>query len=140
MLNQKDWGQKMSQSYKIDLMVFYEKLSFDSLVSSESYIFLWDFCVSFENVPCRAFYKGKNGVWNSSQMMWDSFQISTIIVENLHFLYFWNPSCVHRIMPVYTCFGTRTQDATHICRSRATLVILFPKIDFCSFKRLYFPF
>ena len=59
----------MSKSYKIDLRVFYEKLSFDSLVSSESYIFLWDFCVSFENVPCKAFYSGKNGVWNSSQMM-----------------------------------------------------------------------
>ena len=26
----------------------------------------------FENIPCKAFYSGKNGVWNDSQRMWDS--------------------------------------------------------------------
>ena len=39
MLNQKDWGQKMFQSNKIDLGVFCEKLPFDSLFSSESQVF-----------------------------------------------------------------------------------------------------
>ena len=34
-----DWGQKGFQSNKIDLRVFCEKLPFDSLFSSESYIF-----------------------------------------------------------------------------------------------------
>ena len=42
--------------------------------------------VCFENVPCKALYSGKNGVWNGSQMMWDSFQTSAIIAKNLHFL------------------------------------------------------
>ena len=32
----------------------------------------------------------------------------------------------------------RTQVATHVRRPRVSLVILFPKIDFFSFKRLYF--
>ena len=39
-----------------------------------------------------------------------------------------------------TCSGLRTQATTHVHRPRATLVKLFPKIDFCSLKRLYFPF
>ena len=42
--------------------------------------------------------------------------------------------------PAYACFGPRTQAITHVRGSRATLVILFPKIDFCVFKKLYFPF
>ena len=49
--------------------------------------FSWDFCC-FENVPCKAFYSGKNGVWNGSQTMWDLFQTSAIIAENLLFLCF----------------------------------------------------
>ena len=93
-----------------------------------------------KNFPCKAFYSGKNGVWNRSQTMWDSFQTSTIIVENLSFLYFWNPSCVHRNVPAYACFDLRMQVATHIRRPIATLVILFSKNDFCLFKRLYFLF
>ena len=94
----------------------------------------------FENTPCKAFYSGKNGVWNDSQTMWDLFQTSAIIAKNLYFLCFWNPSCVRRNVPAYTCFSLRTQAMTHVHRLRATLVILFPKIDFCSFKRLYYPF
>ena len=94
----------------------------------------------FENVPCKVFYNGENGVWNGSQTMWNSFQTSASIVENLHFLCFWNPSCVHRNVLTYACFCLRMQAIAHICGLRATLVILFPKIYFCSFKRLYFHF
>ena len=43
-------------------------------------------------------------------------------------------------MLAYACFGPRKQVAAHVRGLRATLVILFPKIDFCSFKRLYFHF
>ena len=96
--------------------------------------------MSFENVPCKALYSGKKGVWNGSQTMWDSFQTLTIIVENFYFLCFWNPSCVRKRIFAYTCFRPRTQTTAHICGSRVTLVILFPKIDFYSFKKLYFPF
>ena len=83
-----DWGQKRSQSNKIDLRVFCEKLAFDSLFSSESCTFPMGFSICFENVSCKALYSGKNEVYNGSQMMWDSFQTSFIIVENLHFLCF----------------------------------------------------
>ena len=88
MLNLKDWGQKRSQSNKIDLRVFCEKLPFDSLFSSESFIFPMGFSVYLKNVPFKALYSGKNEVYNGSQVMWDSFQTSFIIVENLHFLCF----------------------------------------------------
>ena len=101
--------------------------------------FLWDFCV-LKMYHVRLFIVEKNGVWNDSQTMWDLFQTSAIIAKNLYFLCFWNPSCVRRNVPAYTCFSLRTQAMTHVHRLRATLVILFPKIDFCSFKRLYFPF
>ena len=74
MLNLKDWGQKRSQSNKIDLRVFCEKLSFDSLFSSESFIFPMGFSVYLKNVPFKALYSGKNEVYNGSQVMWDSFQ------------------------------------------------------------------
>ena len=40
--------------------------------------------------------------------------------------------------PAYACFGPCTQAAAHIRGKRATLVILFSKIDFCSFKSLCF--
>ena len=60
-----------------------EKIPFDSLFSSESYVFIYLFIygisVCFENVPCKAFYSWKNGVWNSSYTMWDSFQTSAIL-------------------------------------------------------------
>ena len=94
----------------------------------------------FENVPCKAFYSGENGVWNGFQTMWNSFQTLAFIAENLHFLWFWNPSCVRRNVPAYACFGLRMQATAHIRGPRATLVILFPKILFFSFKRLYFHF
>ena len=82
----------------------------------------------------------KNGVWNGSQTMWDSFQTSDIIVENLSFLCIWNLCCLRRNVPGYACFGSSMQAVTYVRRPRATLVILFWKIDFCTFKRLYFPF
>ena len=43
-------------------------------------------------------------------------------------------------LATYARMFMRTQAATHIYRPMTTLVILFPKIDFLSFKRLYFPF
>ena len=63
----------------------------------------------FENVPCKAFYSWKNRGWIGSQMMWDSFQTSAIILENLPFLCFWNPSCMRRIVLAYACNGSRKQ-------------------------------
>ena len=40
--------------------------------------------------------------------MWDSFQTSAIIAENLSFLCFWNPSYVHRNVLIYLCFSLCT--------------------------------
>ena len=69
-----------------------EKIPFDSLFSSESYVFIYLFIygisVCFENVPCKALYNGKNAIWNGSQTMLDSFQTSAIIAENVSFLCF----------------------------------------------------
>ena len=37
----------------------------------------------FEKAPCMAIYIVKIGVWNDSQMMWDSFQTLVFNAENL---------------------------------------------------------
>ena len=92
----------------------------------------------FENVPCKAFYSGKNGVWNGSQTMWDSFQTSAIIKENLHFPYFWNPSYVRRNVLVYTYFGPHTQAIDYIRGPVATLVFYFEKEIFAYLKGYIF--
>ena len=76
------------------------------------------------HVRLYAVEKKKKEVWNGSQMMWDSFQTSAIIAENLHFLCFSNPSCVRRSMPAYACFSLRMP--AHVHGLTATLVILFP--------------
>ena len=45
-----------------------------------------------------------------------------------------------RNVPSYACFSLCTQAASHVHTPRATLVILFLKMDFWSIKRLYSPF
>ena len=35
--------------------------------------------VCFENIPCKATYIVKIGIWNDSQTMWDSFQILALM-------------------------------------------------------------
>ena len=64
--------------------IFHASETVAALFSSESQVFLVRF-LCFKNIPCKAFYSGKNGVWNGSQTMWDSFQTSTIIAKNFHF-------------------------------------------------------
>ena len=119
---------------------FVKKLPLDSLFSSESCIFPVGFLYVLKMYHVRLYIVEKNRVWNGSQTTWDSFQTSTIIVENLHFSCFWNPSCVLRSVPAYIYFGLCTQTAAHVRGLRAILVILFPKIDFCSFKSYIFHF
>ena len=43
-------------------------------------------------------------------------------------------------LAAYASLGPCMQATAHVRGPRAILVILFPKINFCSFKMLYFPF
>ena len=43
-------------------------------------------------------------------------------------------------LATYAGMCLHTHALAHIRRLMATLVFLFPKIDFCTFKTLYFPF
>ena len=94
----------------------------------------------FENVPYKALYSGKK--WDLERLPNNVGFIPSVshYCKILSFLILLNPSCIRKNMPAYTCFSLHTQAATHICRPRATLVILFPKIDFYSFRKLYFHF
>ena len=53
----------------------------------------------FEKLLCMAFYSLKMGVWNGSQVMWDSFQNPKFNVETLPFIVYGTLTCVY--MPVY---------------------------------------
>ena len=73
----------------------------------------------FLKVPCMAIYIMKIGIWNGSQTMWDSFQISVFNAKNLPFLVFLKPylhaqtlvcvrrllGCVHKFMLAYAGLG-----------------------------------
>jgi len=66
----------------------------------------------FEKVPCMALYIEKMGVWNGSQMMWDSFQTSNLM-QKLSFHSFWNPSMRFMPMYVYACMELAYVDLEH---------------------------
>ena len=74
----------------------------------------------FENVPCKALYSRKNGVWNGSQTMWDSFQTSAIIEKTCLFY-------TSETLAVCARVCLSTQAAAHICGPSATLVIYLQK-------------
>ena len=86
--------------------MFCEKLPFDSLCSNESCIFHVRF-LCIKNIPCKALDSGKNGIWNGSQMIWDSFQTSVIIAENLHFY-------VYETLVAYAGVCMRTHALAHL--------------------------
>ena len=64
---------------------------FDSLFSSESYVFLPLEFVLFEKVPFISLYSQAIGVWGGSQTMWDLFQ-TKFKCRKFAFYSFWNPS------------------------------------------------
>ena len=67
------------------------------------------FLCLFEKIPCKAFFSGKNGVWNGSQTMWDSFQTSAIITKNL-------PFYVSETLAAYVEVCLRTHALAYVCR------------------------
>ena len=116
-LNSKDWGQKRSQSNKIDLRMFCKKLPFDSLFFSESQVFPVGFWC-FEDVPCKALYSEKNEVLNDSQTMWDSFQTLELMQKTCFFIFLesyihvqdqaymhMHHGCTCRLIPACACRG-----------------------------------
>ena len=62
-------AKKGLNQMKKDLRVFCEKLPFDSLFSSESYVFPSNFLCVLKMYHVKVLYGGKNGVWNDSQTM-----------------------------------------------------------------------
>ena len=74
---------------------------FDSLFSSESYVFLPLEFVLFEKVPFISLYSQTIGVWGDSQTMWDLFQ-TKFKCRKFAFYSFWNPS-MRADARVYVC-------------------------------------
>ena len=64
--------EKGPNQIKNDLRVFCENFLLIHYFLVNLRFLPWD-SVCFENEPCKTLCSGKNGVWNGSQMMWDSF-------------------------------------------------------------------
>ena len=93
----------------------------------------------FEKVPYMALYNEKIRVWNSSQMMWDSFQNISLMQKKLSFIVSGTLTCI--CMPVYgyACikhaYAGLEQACAYAYMHMHALVFLglnFPKINLFS--------
>ena len=106
-LNSKDQGQKKHLSNKIDLGMFCENSLFDSLFLLNLRFSLRIFCVFWKGTTYDYLYC-ENGVleWLLDNVRFvPNLNINT---KNLHFLCFWNPTCVRRLVLAYACLRLRT--------------------------------
>ena len=89
--------------------------------------------VCLENVPYKAFYSRKNGFGSTFRRCGIHSKPQLLLQKTCI-------SYASEILAAYTGMCLCTHVLAHVCGPKATLVILFSKIDFCSFKKLYFPF
>ena len=95
----------------------------------------------FEKLPCKALYSGKKK--GLEQLPND-----VGFIPNLsHYCKKTCLSYASETLAAYTGMCLHTQDLAHVCKPLPTYVgrgplwsFYFQKIDFCSFKMLYFPF
>ena len=87
----------------------------------------------FENIPCKALHSGKKGFGMAHRRCEIDFKPQPLLQKNCL-------SYTSETLAEYAGMCLPTHALAHVHRSRATLVILFPKIDFYSFKMSYFPF
>ena len=119
--------------------MFCEKLSFDSLFSSESCVFPVGFLCVLKMYHVKPFIVEKMGFGKALRQCGIHSKPQPLLQKTC-LSYASETVCIRKNVPVYVCFSSCMQATIHVHRPRATLVILFPKIDFCSFKRLYFLF
>ena len=113
--------------------MFCEKLPFDSLFSSESLVFPMRFLCVLKMYHVRHFIVEKIGFGIAPKRCGIHSKPQSLLQKT--FLFYASEN-----LAAYARMCLRTHALARVRKSRATLVILFPKIDFCSFKRLYFPF
>ena len=92
---------------------------FDSLFLVNLSVFSWDFCV-LENIPCKATYSVKIGVWNDSKTMWDSLQTLALMQKTcLIYIFGILYACAR------SCLRAQADSCIHI--ARVSLALLFQK-------------
>jgi len=85
-----------------------------------------------------AIYIEKIEVWNGSQMMWVSFQTSTLMHKTCLFYVF---GTLHACAGSYLCAHAsrlRGQVDSCVCMPRASLALFFKKRFICSLKVIFF--
>ena len=87
-----------------------------------------------------ALYNEKIGVFNDSQMMWDSFQTSTLMQKNFPFIV--SETLVACASPCLRTLASdlHTQVLTCVCKPRVSLSFYFSKINLFAHKNIFFPF
>ena len=107
-LKSKIKDRKDPNKIKLTWWCFVKNFIFDSLFLVNLYFYLWDFCVFWKGIMYGYLYCENGGL---EQLPDDVKFVSNLNInaENLHFLFFWNPTCVHRLMPAYASSCLRTQ-------------------------------
>ena len=121
MLNSKIKARKCPNQKKIDLRVFCEKLSFDSL-------FLVNLNVFPGLLQCE-----KKGLERSLDDVGFVPNLN-INVENLPCLGFWKSLYVHKIKPAYACRKLRTQADLCVRIARVSFGFIFQKLIYLLIK------
>ena len=129
----------MSQSNKIDLRVFCEKLPFDSLFSSESQVFPVGFLCVLKMYHVKLYTMEKMG-FETTPRRCEIHSKSQPLLQKTCIFY------IFEILTWYTGVCLRTHALAYVCRPthvrkpRATMVIYFQKQIFAHLKSHIFHF
>ena len=85
----------------------------------------------FENIPCKAIYIVKIGVWNDSQTMWDSLQTSALMQKTCLF-------SVSGTLHTHIRSGLHAQVDSCVRMLRVSLVLFSKNRFICSLKVIFF--
>ena len=88
----------------------------------------------FENVLCKALYGGKKWGFEVASRRCGIRSKPQPLLRKTCLSY------ASETLAAYVGMCMLMQALAYVHKPKAILIILFPKIDFCSFKTLYFPF
>ena len=89
--------------------------------------------MGLENVLCKALYSEKKGVWNAPKRCEIHSKPQPLLQKTCIFH-------TSKTLAVYAVVCLRTHAFGPCTWAEGYFGPLFPKIGFCSFKKLYFPF
>ena len=111
---QRSTPKKVSIKQNLTWGCFVQNFLFDSLFSSESYVFYHKNSSSFENLPFQALYSRKKGFGGAYRWCEVHFKPS-FNAENLSFLVSRTLACTHMPVYAYACMKHVQANLEHAC-------------------------